>query len=105
MSRLTLGELYDFVKEAVEVKGLSRDTDVIALGEYDYGMTLGKPRITEMSYLEERDIVKDTATVLAINLDTYLYECEDLGYAYMWVEPGEANSLKEEWAEEDEGDE
>ena len=88
-------ELYEFLQKYLEGGNISPETEVILVGEYDYGESVGKPYITNMNLIDEREIVKEDTRVVAIGVDAYLYECEDLGYSRMWVNSQELQDLKE----------
>ena len=89
-------ELYEFLQKYLEGGNISPETEVILIGEYDYGESVGKPYITNMNLIDERKIVKEDTRVVAISVDAYLYESEDLGYSRMWVSNQELDSLKED---------
>ena len=99
-------KLYEFIKESLETGRLTPDSDVIAIGEYDYGESVGSPRIATMNLVDGRDIVKENADVLAIDIDSYLYECEDLGYSRMWINNEDLQDLRDnDMLDEDNEDE
>ena len=88
-------ELYEFLQNNLDNGTVQPETEVILVGEYDYGESVGKPYITNMNLIDEREIVKEDTRVVAISVNTYLYECEDLGYSRMWVNNQELQDLKE----------
>ena len=89
-------ELYEFLDEALRDGRLNPNSDVIVVGEYDYGESLGKPYITSMNLIDESSVVKENSQVLAMSIGAYLYECEDVGYSRMWVNNQELEQLREE---------
>ena len=78
-------ELYEFLKENLDNKTIDPKTEVILIGEYDYGESVGKPYITNMNLIDGKEVVKEDTRVVAIGIDAYLYEHEDTGYSRMWV--------------------
>lgn len=88
-------ELYEFLQNNLDNGSVQPETEVILIGEYDYGESIGKPYITNMNLIDEREIVKEDARVVALSVNTYLYECEDVGYSRMWVNNQELQELKE----------
>ena len=87
-------ELYEFLGRHLEDGSISPDTAIIITGEYNYGQSLGRPHIESMNLIDERDIIKEDTRVVAIDVNAYLFECEDLGYSRMWVDNEELASLK-----------
>lgn len=87
-------ELYEFLQNNLDSKTIDPETEVILIGEYDYGESVGKPYIANMNLIDEREIVKEDTRVVAISIGAYLYESEDLGYSRMWVNNQELDSLK-----------
>ena len=79
-------ELYEFLQKYLEGGNITPDTDVILIGEYNYGESVGKPYITNMNLIDEREVLKEDTRVVAISVDAYLYEPEDTGYSRMWVD-------------------
>lgn len=78
-------ELYEFLKENLDNKTIDPKTEVILIGEYDYGESVGKPYVKTMNLIDGTEIVKEDTRVVAISVDAYLYEHEDTGYSRMWV--------------------
>ena len=99
-------ELYEFIKESLESGKIDPNSDVITIGEYDYGESLGKPYIKQMNLVDGRDIVKEHVNVLVMSIGAYLYECEDLGYSRMWVNNDDLQDLRDnDMLDENEDDE
>lgn len=78
-------ELYEFLKNNLENNIVKPETEVILIGEYDYGESVGKPYVETMNLIDGTEIVKEDTRVVAISVDAYLYEHEDTGYSRMWV--------------------
>lgn len=79
-------ELYEFLKENLENNKINEDTEVVIIGEYNYGESVGKPYITNMNLIDGTKVVKEDTRAVAISVDAYLYEHEDTGYSRMWVD-------------------
>ena len=79
-------KLYEFLQNNLGNGTIDPETDVILIGEYNYGESVGKPYITSMNLIDETKIVKEDTRVVAISVDAYLYEHEDTGYSRMWVD-------------------
>lgn len=89
-------ELQEFLSEAIKDGRLDLNSDVIVIGEYDYGESLGKPYVTRMSLIDEDTVIKENVQVLAMGIDAYLYESEDLGYSRMWINNQDLGQMREE---------
>lgn len=79
-------ELYEFLQKYLEGGNISPETEVILIGEYNYGESVGKPYITNMNLIDGTKVVKEDTRAVAISVDAYLYEHEDTGYSRMWVD-------------------
>lgn len=99
--KMKVKQLYEFLKNNLDSGAIKEDTDVIIVGEYNYGDSLGKPYIDKMSLIDEEEIVKEDVTVVALSNGGYLYESEDLGYSRMWIDNQTLDELKEEWGKEE----
>ena len=95
-------QLFEFLKNNLDSGAIQEDTDVIIVGEYNYGDSLGKPYIDKMSLVDETEIVKEDVTVVALSNGGYLYESEDLGCCRMWVDKQTLDEAKSWWKEEEE---
>lgn len=99
--KMKVKQLYEFLKNNLDSGAIKEDTDVIIVGEYNYGDSLGKPYIDKMSLIDEEEIVKEDVTVVALSNGGYLYESEDLGCCRMWIDNQTLDELKEEWGKEE----
>lgn len=95
-------QLYGFLKDNLDSGTINEDTDVIIVGEYNYGDSLGKPYIDKMSLIDEKEIVKEDVDVVVLSNGGYLFESEDLGYSRMWVDKESLDEVKSWWEEEEE---
>jgi hypothetical protein len=88
-------ELYEFLKSNLESNVVQPETEVILVGEYDYGDSLGKPYVATMNLIDESTVVKEDEGVVAISTGAYVFESEDVGYSRMWVNNQELKELIE----------
>lgn len=88
-------ELYEFLQKNLESGNIFPETEVILTGEYNYGESIGKPYIANMNFLDGTKVIKEDTRVVAISVDTYLYEHEDVGYSRMWVDNQDLQYFKE----------
>jgi hypothetical protein len=91
--KMKVKELYEFLKSNLDNGTIQPETEVITVGEYNYGESLGKPYIDTMNLIDEDKIVKKDTRVVAVGIGAYLYESEDLGYSRMWVDEKELQDL------------
>lgn len=89
-------ELYEFLKNGIEENRIDLSTEVILIGEYNYGDSLGKPYTTVMNLIDEDKVLKENQNVVAISTGAYLFECEDLGCSRMWIDNDDLRQLREE---------
>lgn len=85
------------IKELKEIiKKLPDDMEVIAVGYNEYGQDLGSPNIKTMVYdntdYQEKERPKE---VLAFQIDSYLFENEDVGNSSMWMNEQDYNEAYE----------
>lgn len=92
---MKIKELYEFLQNNLENGTIQPETEVILIGEYDYGESVGKPYITNMNLINGTEVVKEDTRVVAISIDAYLYEHEDTGYSRMWVNNQDLQDLKD----------
>lgn len=97
---MRVGELQEFINRSVEQGDISLTDEVIVVGEYNYGKSLDSPYITRMSNIDE-DIKVEDVPVLAIGIESYIYEHEDVGNCDMWVDEESLQWFKELMEEEE----
>lgn len=97
------------IKELREIiKNLPDDMEVIAVGYNGYGQDLVSPTIESMVY-DNTDYSKKAQPkeVLVFQIDSYLFESEDIGNSEMWMNKedyNEAYEFHDENLEDDEDD-
>lgn len=96
---MKLGELYQFVTDLVENKGIDLDTPVIYSGEYGYGDDLRSVSLSR-KYLIDEEVLERNKQVVEFFVEAYVYESEDVGNCRMWCDDEDANWLEEQ-SEED----
>lgn len=71
----------------LERQGVICDTtEVVAIGEYCYGIDVDNVISLNMAHLDDEEVVSEPKTVLGVTVDSYLYEHEDMGNCNMWVD-------------------
>ena len=95
-------ELFEFLKDNLESKKITPETEIIVLGEYNYGESIGKPHVEYMNLIDEKEIIKEHEKVVAINIGAYLFEHEDVGYSRMWIDEQDLEEFKEYEMEDEE---
>ena len=96
---MNVGELYTFLKNAVDNNEIDLDAPVIYVGEYNYGADLRSVCISTMSNIED-EVICENRKVLAFGVDTYVYESEDIGFSNMWVDDDTLKEFKAEISED-----
>ena len=92
---MKLGELYQFVTDLVENKGIDLDTPVIYSGEYGYGDDLRSVSLSR-KYLIDEEVLKRDKLVVEFSVEAYVYESEDVGNCRMWCDVEDASWLEEQ---------
>ena len=78
-------ELKEKIEEALKNGSITEDSEVIIEGEYGFGMeTLSAT--TEKVAKTDEEILEENIDVFVINVPTYLYESEDVGYCRMYMD-------------------
>lgn len=94
-------ELKEKIEEALKNGSITEDSEVIIEGEYGFGMeTLSAT--TEKVAKTDEEILEENIDVFVINVPTYLYESEDVGYCRMYMDMDTLDEYREYFEEEDE---
>lgn len=91
---MKLGELYQFVTDLVDNKGVDLDTPVIYSGQYGYGDDLNGVSLSKKCLIDE-EVLERNKEVVEFSVDTYVFESEDVGCCRMWCDEEDANWLEE----------
>lgn len=87
-------KLYEQLKQLVDDGKITKDTEAIAVGEYNLGLDICHCAINKMAHLDEETIVTPPDNVLCLNVDSYLCECEDIGCTDLWVDEDDYGSFE-----------
>ena len=88
-------KLYEQLKQLVDEGKITKDTKVIATGEYNLGLDVCHCTMNKMAHLDEETIITPPDDVLCLYLDSYLRETEDIGCSNLWVDEDDYNSFIE----------
>lgn len=92
---MNLKELKEKIQELEKQGVIDDNTELVALGEYAYGISIDNVCADKLAHLDEDIVVSEPKTTLAFYVDSYLYECEDLGCCDMWIDTNTFKELKE----------
>ncbi len=93
---MNIKQLKDKIKYLEEQNLINDDTEVIVVGEYSYGATVRDYTCFPMFHADEDQIISKPQNVLALTIDNYLYEHEDVGYSDMWLDETDYKGFIEE---------
>lgn len=91
---MKLGELYQFVTDLVDNKGIDLDTPVIYSGEYGYGDDIRTVFLSKKCLIDD-EVLERNKEVVEFSVEAYVYESEDVGNCRMWCDEEDANWLEE----------
>lgn len=76
------------------IEDLPDDMEIIATGMNGYGLNLEAPEIIKMVY-DDNTYSEETQPqeVLSFDIDSYLFESEDVGNCEMWINEEEFKEL------------
>ena len=77
-------ELKTALDEALEQNQISEDDEVIISGEYGFGMRVYSVEIDKVAKTDE-EILREDIDAFVLNVPTYVYESEDVGYCHMFM--------------------
>lgn len=77
-------ELKEALEEALKQGKITEESEVIAVGEYDLGMGVLSATTDTVAETDE-DILEENIEAFVLNVPTYLYESEDVGYCRMFM--------------------
>ena len=81
---MNLKELKEKIQELEKQGVIDDNTELVALGEYAYGISIDNVCADKLAHIDEDVVVSEPKTTLAFYVDTYLHEHEDLGWLDMW---------------------
>ena len=88
-------KLYEQLKQLVDEGKITEETEVIAVGEYNYGLDVGSCYTADMAHINGSKTITPPNNTLCLSVGTYLYEPVDVGYSNMWVGTEDYNSSNE----------
>ena len=93
---MDIKQLKDIIKYLEEQNLVNDDTEVIVTGEYLYGTSINSYCCIPMFHVDEDQVISEPKNVLALTVDNYLYEHEDVGYSNMWLDETDYKNFIEE---------
>lgn len=85
---MKVNELYRYLEKAIEDGKISEDSEVIAVGEYSYGDSLGTLSIENMSLIDEDKVIEENVPVVVLSTD--------LGCSRTWVTKRDLEGLRKD---------
>lgn len=89
-------KLYEQLKQLVDEGKITEDTEVIATGQYHYGLDIRKCYTDNMAHLDEETVITPPIDTLCLYIDSYLCETEDIGCFNLWVDEDDYNRFIED---------
>lgn len=77
-------ELKSALENALRQNRISEDDEVIISGEYGFGMRVYSADTDKVAETDE-GILKENIDAFVLNVPTYVYETEDVGYCRMFI--------------------
>ena len=77
-------ELKSALENALRQNRISEDDEVIISGEYGFGMRVYSADTDKVAETDE-GILKENIDAFVLNVPTYVYETEDVGYCHMFI--------------------
>ena len=77
-------QLKEALEEALKRGEVTEDSEVIIVGEYGFGMQTLSATTDKVAETEE-EILEENIDAFVINVPTYVYETEDVGYCNMYM--------------------
>ena len=77
-------ELKAVLDKALRQNRISEEDEVIISGEYGFGMRVSSADTDKVAETEE-EILRENIDAFVLNVPTYLYESEDVGYCRMFM--------------------
>ena len=77
-------ELKAVLDKALKQNQISEEDEVIISGEYGLGMRVNSAYIDKVAETDE-EILRESIDAFVLNVPTYVYEIEDVGYCRMFM--------------------
>lgn len=95
-------KLKEELEKALKEGKVTEEDEVIAVGEYGYGMPVTSVTSYKVAETEE-EILEENKDAFILHIPTYLYESEDVGYCRMYMDMNTLNEYRKYFeSEEDE---
>ena len=94
-------QLKEALEEALKRGEIIEDSEVIIVGEYGFGMETLSATTDKVAKTDE-EILEENIDAFVINVPTYVYETEDVGYCNMYMCMDVLDEYREFFEEEDE---
>ena len=94
-------ELKAVLDKALKQNQISEDDEVIISGEYGFGMRVSSADTDKVAETDE-GILKENINAFVLNVPTYVYESEDVGYCHMFIPMDVLDEYREFFEDEDE---
>ena len=93
-------ELKEALEEALKRGEVTEDSKVIIVGEYGFGMETLSATTDKVAKTDE-EILEENIDAFVINVPTYVYETEDVGYCNMYMGMDVLDEYREFFEEEE----
>jgi len=93
-------ELKSALEKALKQNQISEDDEVIISGEYGFGMRVSSADIDKVAETEE-EILRENINAFVLNVPTYVYEREDVGYCHMFMPMDVLDEYREYFEDEE----
>lgn len=89
-------KLYEQLKRLVDEGKITEETEVIATGQYNYGLDIRRCYTADMAHLDGETVITSPKNTLCLYIDSYLCEIEDIGCCNLWVDTNDYNRFNED---------
>ena len=93
-------ELKEQLEKALKQGKVTEDDEVVISGEYGFGMRVSSADVDKVAETEE-EILKENIDVFVLNVPTYVYESEDVGYCRMFMPMDVLDEYREYFEDEE----
>lgn len=77
-------ELKESLEKALKQGKVTEEDEVIIVGEYGLGMKVSSAETDKVAETEE-EILREDIDAFVLNVPTYVYESEDVGFYHMFM--------------------
>ena len=93
-------ELKEQLEKALKQGKVTEDDEVIISGEYGFGMRVYSADTEKVAETEE-EILRENIDAFVLNVSTYVYEREDVGYCRMFMPMDVLDEYREYFEDEE----